>query len=205
MSNLERRVATVVAADVVGFSRLVSRSEDAIIERLLDMRHSIIDPAIEAWGGRVVKTTGDGLLVEFNSPFAALDAARQVQTEVTRHEAALREEERIRFRVGINHGSVLVDGDDVLGDVVNIAARLETLAPPGGICVSRSVHDMIGDGSDLSLKALGRHFVRNIPSPIDVWQVRTGVDYDAPNLPRPRADRPSLIVLPFDNRSFGPR
>ena len=97
-----------------------------------------------------------------------------------------------------------MDGDDVLGDVVNIAARLETLAPPGGICVSRSIRDLMDGSGAQSLKALGRHFVRNLPAPVEVWQVRTGVDTEAPNLPRAREDRPSLIVLPFENRSLDP-
>ena len=198
---LQRRVATVVAADVVGFSRLVSKSEQEVFQRLFSIRRDIIDPAILAEGGRVIKTMGDGMLVEFATPPAALRAARVVQVKVAAHEDALAEADRIRFRIGINHGSVLIDGDDLLGDVVNIAARLESLAPAGGICVSRPVHDMLDTLPAAEVAPLGLQFVRNIPTPVEVWQIRTGVDAAAPNLPRRHHNRPSVLVLPFEKLS----
>ena len=204
MQTLERRVQTVVAADVVGYSRLVSNAEEAVISRLADIRRDIINPAIKAQGGRVVKTMGDGIIVAFESPALALDAARRVLADVTKFEAEQPLSSRIQFRVGINHGSVLIDGDDLLGDVVNVAARLESLAPAGGICVSRQVHDALSLEEGDAMQPLGQHFVRNIPTPIEVWQVTTGVETDTPNLPRARHDRPSVLVLPFDNRSNQP-
>ena len=198
---MTRRVVTVVAADVVGFSRLMAASEQAVVQRLFVIRSEIIDPAIRAEGGRIVKTMGDGMLVEFDSPTAALRVSRAVQVKATAHESALPEADRIRFRIGINHGSVLVDGDDLLGDVVNIAARLESLAPPGGICVSRAVHELLRDLPPEEATLLGPQYVRNIPTPVEVWQIRTGVDQGAPNLTPRYANRPSVLVLPFDTLS----
>lgn len=198
---LKRREATVVAADVVGFSRLMAAAEQAVVQRLFAIRRDIIDPAIRAEGGRIVKTMGDGMLVEFQTPVAALRVSRFVQEQATQHECGLPETERIRFRIGINHGSVLVDGDDLLGDVVNIAARLETLAPPGGICVSRAVHDLLDDVPADQAVSLGPQYVRNIPTPVEVWQIKTGVDTGAPNLTPRYMNRPSVLVLPFDTLS----
>lgn len=198
VKTMERKATTIVAADVVGFSRLVAHAEEEVFSRLHDLRHTVIDPAE---GGRVVKTMGDGLLVEFAQPGAAIRASTKVQRAVTAHEADRPEDTRIRFRVGINHGSVLIDGDDVLGDVVNIAARLETLSPPGGICVSRSVRDMLINDETLTITGQGMQYVRNIPTPVEVWRVSTGVEGDSPGQEQRRSDRPSVIVLPFDNMS----
>ncbi len=198
---LERRLATVVAADVVGFSRLVARSEQEVFQRLFAIRRDIIDPAIKSEGGRVIKTMGDGMLVEFATRSAALRAARVVQIGVAAHEGAVAPTDRIRFRIGINHGSVMIDGDDLLGDVVNIAARLESLAPAGGICVSRPVRDLIDPLPEAEIAELGLQFVRNIPNPVEVWQIRSGVDAGAPNLQRRHQNRPSVLVLPFEQFS----
>ncbi|MDT8325841.1 MAG: adenylate/guanylate cyclase domain-containing protein [Roseovarius sp.] len=198
---MERKATTIVAADVVGFSRLVAQAEEEVFARLHALRENVIDPAVIAEGGRVVKTMGDGLLVEFPQPGAAIRASAKVQRAVAAHEADRPEETRIRFRVGVNHGSVLIDGDDVLGDVVNIAARLETLSPPGGICVSRSVRDMLANDATLTITGQGMQYVRNIPTPVEVWQVSTGVEGDSPGQQQRRSDRPSVIVLPFDNMS----
>jgi len=204
MQGMERRACTIVAADVVGYARLVAEREEVVIARLFTIRRDIINPAITAQGGRVVKTMGDGVIVAFDTPAQALHAAQHVQAALTVYEVAQPDTARIRFRIGINHGSVLIDGDDMLGDVVNVAARLESLAPSGGICVSRSVHDLLGADAGHTMVPLGQHFVRNVPTPIDVWQVTTGVETDAPNLPRARHDRPSVLVLPFDHRSTHP-
>lgn len=201
VKTMERKATTIVAADVAGFSRLVAQNEEEVFGRLYDLRQSIIDPAVKAEGGRVVKTMGDGLLVEFPKPDAGVRAATTVQRALATHEADRPESTRIRFRVGINHGSVLIDGDDVLGDVVNVAARLETLSPPGGICVSRSVRDMLANDPTLTFSGQGMQYVRNIPTPVEVWQVLTGVEGDSPDQEQRRTDRPSVIVLPFDNMS----
>lgn len=198
---MERKVTTIVAADVAGFSRLVARAEEEVFTRLRELRLDIIDPAVVAGGGRIIKTMGDGLLVEFPHPMAAVRAGQVVQRAVHRHEAGRCDDNRIRFRIGVNHGSVLIDGDDVLGDVVNIAARLETLCPPNGICISRSVRDMLFADTELSVCPRGKQFVRNIPFPVEVWQVETGVEDAGAAVQPGSADRPSVIVLPFDDAS----
>ena len=201
MKTLERKATTIAAADVVGFSRLVAMDEDGVFARLRDLRHAIIDPAIANHGGRVVKSMGDGLLVEFPGPAAAIHASLTAQRAIAEHERDNPEDLRIRLRVGINHGSVLIDGSDVLGDVVNIAARLETLSAPGGICVSRTVRDMLAREPGLIITGQGMQYVRNIPTPVEVWHVTTGVEAENRSTVTQSADRPSVIVLPFDNLS----
>ncbi|WP_297769235.1 adenylate/guanylate cyclase domain-containing protein [uncultured Roseovarius sp.] len=201
MKTLERRATTIAAADVVGFSRLVTLDEETVFARLHELRQGIIDPAIAENGGRIVKSMGDGLLVEFPDPAAAIRASLYAQRAIAAHEDAVPEDRRIRLRVGINHGSVLIDGTDVLGDVVNIAARLETLSAPGGICISRTVRDMMANDATMTIIGQGMQYVRNIPAPVEVWQVSTGVEAASRSTVTQSADRPSVIVLPFDNLS----
>lgn len=136
---MDQRLTTILAADPAGYSRLMAADEEAVIERLRAVRADVVDPAIAAGGGRIVKTMGDGLLVEFASPVEAVRTAMNVQRAMHAREAAESEDRRLRFRVGVNLGDVVIDGDDVLGDAVNVAARLESLAPVGGLCVSRAV------------------------------------------------------------------
>ncbi|WP_417726807.1 adenylate/guanylate cyclase domain-containing protein [Roseovarius sp.] len=201
MKALERKATTIAAADVVGFSRLVAFDEDVVFDRLRSLRETVINPAIATHGGRVVKTMGDGLLVEFPGPAAAIYASLAAQRAIAAHELHQPEHLRIRLRVGINHGSVLIDGSDVLGDVVNIAARLETLSAPGGICISRTVRDMLAQDVSLTITGQGMQYVRNIPAPVEVWHVATGVEAESRSTVTQSADRPSVIVLPFDNLS----
>lgn len=201
--STERRLTTIVAADVAGYSRLVSQDEEGTLARFRDLRRRLIDPEIAAGGGRLVKTMGDGLLVEFASPVAALRSVLAVQRTMAAGEAGRAEADRIRFRVGINLGDVVVDGDDLLGDGVNIAARLESLAPPGGICLSRAVHDQVQGKIDATLIAMGPQAVKNIPHPVDTWQVQLD-DAPAPPPVTRRAEPPGIAVLPFDNLSSDP-
>ncbi len=198
---MDRRLTTILAADMVGYSRLMAADEEGVIARLRALRADLIDPAIAAAGGRIVKTMGDGLLAEFPSPLAATRMAVAVQDAMRAEEAARPEADRFRFRIGVNTGEIVVDGDDVLGDAVNIAARLESLAPPGGICIGRTAHDQISGRIDAPLTALGPQMVKNIPDPVEVWRVE--IEGVAPP-PAKRAERPSIAVLPFDNMSADP-
>src|SRR6266446_5942676 len=140
-----RRLAAILAADVAGYSRLMGADEEGTHERLKAHRRQLIDPKIREHQGRIVKTTGDGLLVEFPSVVDAMRCAAEVQRGMIDREPEMPDERRIRFRIGINLGDVIADGDDIFGDGVNVAARLEALAEPCGICVSRVVRDQIRD------------------------------------------------------------
>ena len=201
---MERRLTTILAADLVGYSRLMAADEEGVIQRLRSVRKDVVDPEIARTAGRIVKTTGDGLLVEFPSPVSAVRCALAVQLEMTERETGP-EDQRLTFRVGVNLGDVVEDGDDILGDGVNVAARLEALAPPGGICISRAVHDQLRGKVDAPLTRLGPQMVKNIPEPIEVWRVETG---DAPQkFEEPRhalPEKPSIVVLPFANMSAEP-
>lgn len=198
---MERRLTTIVAADLVGYSRLVSNNEEAVITRFRDLRRDLIVPTISSAQGRVIKTMGDGFLVEFPSPRAALHTAVFLQHAMYEREGAIPSETRLMFRIGINYGEVIVDGDDVLGDVVNIAARLESIAPPGGVCISEAVYTEVADASDTRLVPLGPQYVKNIPAPVNAWNALIkGVDA-SPTKPARRSERPSIAVLAFENNS----
>jgi len=195
---MDRRLTTILAADLVGYSRLMAADEEGVIARLRDARAEVVDPALAEAGGRIVKTMGDGLLVEFGSPVAAVRAALVVQRAMAARERGP-EEQRLRFRVGINLGDIVIDGDDILGDGVNVAARLETLAPAGGLCISRAVHDQVRGKLDAVLTPLGPQAVKNLPEPVEVWRVEVEGVKAAPTV-KP-GTRPSIAVLPFDNMS----
>src|ERR1700751_3778989 len=143
--TVERRLAAILAADVVGYSRLMGADEEGTLERLKAHRRELVDPKIRKHRGRIVKTTGDGLLAEFPSVVDAVRCAAEVQRGMIDREPEVPDERRIRFRIGINLGDIIADGEDIFGDGVNVAARLEALAEPGGICVSRVVRDQIRD------------------------------------------------------------
>jgi TolB-like protein/class 3 adenylate cyclase/Tfp pilus assembly protein PilF len=163
---VERRLVAVFAADVAGYSRLMGADEEGTLERLKAHRRKLIDPKISEHRGRIVKTTGDGLLAEFPSVVDAVRCAVEIQRGMTDRNAEVPEDQRITFRIGINLGDVIIDGDDIYGDGVNIAARLETLAEPGGICVARTVRNQIRDKLPYPFEDIGEQNVKNIARPV---------------------------------------
>ncbi len=176
--RVERRLAAIFVADLVGYSRLVGADEEGTIARLGALREELIDPCIDKHHGRIVKTTGDGLLVEFASAVDAVRCTVEFQRALAEREADQPEDLRIAVRIGINVGDIVIEGDDILGDGVNVAARLESLAEPGGICISRSARDQVRDRLEISLKDLGEIEVKNIARPVRVFRVL--LDEEAP-------------------------
>jgi TolB-like protein/class 3 adenylate cyclase len=207
-ARVERRLAAILAADVAGYSRLMGADEEGTLAALKALRRELSDPKIAEHHGRIVKTTGDGLLVEFASVVDAVRCAIEVQTAMAERNAAVPPDKRIQFRVGINLGDIISDEDDIFGDGVNVAARLEALAEPGGICVSRVVRDQVRDKLDVAFDDLGERRVKNIARPVRVFAVRLGGETaTAPTPEKPMLalpDKPSLAVLPFQNMSGDP-
>src|SRR5262249_8153673 len=172
----QRRLAAILAADVVGYSRLIGADEEGTLAALKAHRRELTDPKIEQYRGRIVKTTGDGALIEFASVVDAVRCAIDVQCGMAERNVGVATDKRIEFRIGINVGDIVIDGDDILGDGVNIAARLEGLAEPGGVLVSRAVRDQVRDRVELAFEDLGEHHLKNIARPVRVYRVRTSVD-----------------------------
>ncbi len=171
---MDRRLTTIVAADMAGYSRLMATDEEGTLTRLQAVRAELIDPAIAAAGGRIVKTMGDGLLVEFPSPVEAVRTVIAVQDAMREREANQPEESRVVFRVGVNLGDMIIQGDDIMGDGVNIADRLEGLAEPGGIVLSSSVYEQVKGKVDCGFTDLGPQHVKNIPEPVNTYASKTG-------------------------------
>ncbi|NKB48960.1 MAG: adenylate/guanylate cyclase domain-containing protein [Alphaproteobacteria bacterium] len=204
--RVQRRLAAILAADMVGYSRLMGADEEGTIARQKAHRAELIDPEFANHGGRIVKTTGDGLLVEFGSVVDAVRCAVAIQQAMTEREVDVPDDRLIQYRVGINLGDIVIDGDDILGDGVNIAARLEGLAAPGGVCVSAKVFEEIGNKLDLAFEDIGPQEVKNIAAPVRAYRVTLDRVSTAPvpaESPPPR-DKPSIAVLPFDNMSGDP-
>jgi TolB-like protein/class 3 adenylate cyclase len=214
-ARVERRLAAILAVDVAGYSRLMGADEEGTLAALRRVRRELGDPKIAEHRGRIVKTTGDGLLVEFASVVDAVRCAVDVQQEMITRNAAASAERRIEFRMGINVGDIIIEDGDIFGDGVNIAARLEALAKPGGICLSGAAHEQVRDRLDLVFDDLGEPELKNITRPVRVFAVCLGprasgphaggtpaVRSTAPALPLP--DKPSLAVLPFQNMSSDP-
>jgi adenylate cyclase len=200
-----RRLAAILAADVAGYSRLMGADEEGTHERLRAHRRELVDPKIGEHHGRIVKNTGDGMLAEFASVVDAVRCAAGVQRAMIDREAGIPDDRRIRFRVGVNLGDVIVEDDDIFGDGVNVAARLESLAEPGGICISRMVRDQIRDKLPYSFEDLGEQNVKNIARPVRVYALRSEAVAavwaasapTAPQILRPNAvPRLSIVVLP---------
>src|ERR1700746_273820 len=166
-----RRLAAILAADVAGYSRLMGEDEEGTLAALKAIRREVADPKIKEHHGRIVKTTGDGLLLEFASVVDAVRCAVEVQREMAERNADVPPDRRIEFRMGINVGDIIRDGRDIYGDGVNVAARLEALAQPGGICVSRSVRDQVRDKLELSFEDMGEQQVKNIARPVRIHRI----------------------------------
>jgi TolB-like protein len=205
---MERRLAAILAADVVGYSRLMGADEAGTLRHLIELRQQDLEPRIAEHRGRVVKLMGDGLLVEFASVVDAVACAVAWQNGVAEREAAVDDDKRLTFRIGINLGDVIVEGDDIHGDGVNIAARLEGLAEPGGICIADTVYKNVKAKLDLVYEDLGPQQVKNIAEPVHVYRI-VGDASETPSLPvgvQPLSlpDKPSVAVLPFANLSGDP-
>jgi TolB-like protein len=204
----ERRLAAILAADVAGYSRLIEADEDGTLDLLKALRAEVIDPKIAEHRGRLVKTTGDGLLVEFVSVVDALRCAGEIQAAMAERNGEAPADRRIEFRVGIHQGDVVAEDGDIFGDGVNIAARLEGLAEPGGICVSARVQEDAAGKLDLAFADMGDQALKNIARPVRVYRVATGAAAASgarPSVPSPPLpDKPSIAVLPFANMSGDP-
>ena len=185
----ERRLAAVLAADMVGYSRLMEVDEEGTIARQRVHRGEVIDPAIADHNGRLVKTTGDGMLVEFSSVVDAVRCAITVQQAMASREAKMPEDQRIRYRVGINLGDIVVDDDDIYGDGVNVAARLEALAEPEGICISGTAYDHMRSNVEVGYESLGEVSVKNIKRPIRAYKVLMEPDKAGAVIDRGQASR----------------
>src|SRR6266700_2120178 len=204
---MERRLTTILAADVVGYSRLTGVNESGTIAALKTLRKDLVDRKIAEHSGRIVKLTGDGMLIEFPSVVNAVACAADIQRAVRARNASVPPETRIEFRMGINVGDVIVEGEDILGDGVNVAARLESIAPPGGIALSQAVRDHVGKRLDLVFEDMGERRLKNIERPIRVYNVSLdpapgsdGSDSAATH----GEEKPSIAVLPFINMSGDP-
>jgi adenylate cyclase len=206
--HVERRLAAVLAADVAGYSRLMGNDEEGTLARLKFLRKTLIDPAIASHRGRIVKTTGDGVLVEFASAVDAARSSAEVQRRMAEQNAAWPQEQRIQFRIGIHVGDIIIEDNDIFGDGVNIAARLEGIAEPGGVCISDDAHRQIRGKVDVTFDDMGEQNLKNIVEPMRAWQLRLAGQAapairpslpPTPDLKLP--DKPSIVVLPFDNMS----
>jgi TolB-like protein/class 3 adenylate cyclase/Tfp pilus assembly protein PilF len=204
---MARKLAAIIAADVVSYSRLMGVDEAETLAALKTHRRDLIDPNIAEHQGRIVKTTGDGLLIEFPSVIEAVQCAVEVQRAMQERNSDVPADHRIEFRVGINLGDIIIDGDDIYGDGVNVAARLEGLAEANGICVSRVVHDQVRDKLGLGFEDLGERQLKNIARPVRVFRIATpdiGLRTQSANPAPAIPDKPSIAVLPFTNMSGDP-
>jgi len=209
--RVERRLTAILAADVAGYSRLMGQDEAGTLSRLRTHRRELIDPKIAEHKGRIVKTTGDGILIEFPSVVEAVACAVAVQRGMAERNVPVPEDQRIVFRIGVNLGDIIVEADDIHGDGVNVAARLEGLAEPGGVCVSGIVHDQVRDKLDLAFDDLGEQALKNIARAVRVYRVRLATVETTLTTPPVEAasvlalpDKPSIAVLPFANMSGDP-
>ncbi|HVH81570.1 MAG TPA: adenylate/guanylate cyclase domain-containing protein, partial [Stellaceae bacterium] len=202
MATVQRRLSVIVCADVVGYSRLMGADEVGTLTALKAHREAI-DPLFAEEGGRLVKTTGDGLLLEFPSAFHAVRASLGVQRLMAERNDIVAEDKRLIFRMGIHLGDVIVDDDDIFGDGVNIAARLQEIAEPGGICLSQAVHATIHKNIDALFRDGGQKVLKNIAAPIHVYNLALDGSTSAVPVPATPASGPllSLVVLPFTNFS----
>lgn len=204
----QRRLAAIVSADVVAYSRLMGEDEEGTLAALKQYRRTLVDPNITAHNGRIVKTTGDGLLLEFASVLDAVRCSVEIQRAMMEQTADIPDARKMQFRFGVNIGDIIIDGDDIHGEGVNIAARLEALADPGGVCISDDAMRQIKGKLDVAFVDDGEHAVKNIALPIHVWRWRSGESGPTAGKqmqqPLQLPDKPSIAVQPFDNMSGNP-
>lgn len=198
----QRQLSAILAADVAGYSRLIGLDEEGTLARLKELRRTLIDPKISEHRGRIVKTMGDGLLVQFGSAVDAVRCAVEFQKRVSEQQTATPVDRRIEFRIGINVGDIVIEEGDIHGDGVNVAARLEGLSERGGICVSSAVYDYVRDKLDIVFEDIGEQQLKNIPRPVRVYKVSVVPATQKPSLSLP--SKPSIAVLPFQNMSGDP-
>jgi adenylate cyclase len=210
--HVERRLAAILAADVAGYSRLMGTDEEGTLARLKALRKTLVDPKIVEHRGRIVKTTGDGMLIEFASAVDAARCAFEIQRGMAGQNTAVPQQVRIEFRFGIHVGDIIIDDNDIFGDGVNIAARLEGIAEPGGVCISDDARRQIRGKVDIPLEDIGSQALKNIAEPMRVWRMRISAEVVSaspsasfePRQSRPLRDKPSIAVLPFQNMSGDP-
>src|SRR5437899_10336780 len=204
---MERRLTAILAADVVGSSRLMGAKESGTLATLDALRTDFVNPKISEHQGRIVKLTGDGMLVEFPSVVNAVACAAELQRGIRKRNAGASQDQRIEFRIGVNVGDVIVEGEDIFGDGVNVAARLESIAPVGGITVSQSVHDHVGKRLNLIFEDMGERRLKNIERPIRVYSIALDAPSSGQTSDTASAgpeEKPSIAVLPFINMSGDP-
>ena len=200
-ARVERRLAAILAADVAGYSRLMGTDEEGTLAALKSCRRELINPKIAEHRGRIVKTTGDGTLVEFASAVDATRCAIEIQRAMAERNTAMPENRQIEFRVGINVGDVIIDEDDIYGDGVNIAARVEALASPGAICLSENAYQQIKGKLALDAVDMGEHQLKNIAQPVRVYHIGSnGAPCPAPSPP----NKPAVAILAFTNQNRDP-
>src|SRR6476646_2770029 len=196
--RVERRLAAILAGDVAGYSRLMGADDEGTLHAFKVHRTQLIDPKITEHRGRIVKTTGDGILVEFVSVVDAVRCAVDIQRGMAERNTDVPADKRIQFRIGINVGDIIIDGGDIFGDGVNVAARLETLADPGGIMVSSVVHDQVRDKLSFGFEDMGEQVVKNIARPISVHRIQLAQNAKSDSTEKRResatADRPSIAA-----------
>ncbi len=202
--RVQRRLAAILAADVVGYSRMMSHDEVGTLSRLKTLRRELFDPKTKQHGGRIFKTTGDGAFVEFNSAVEAVQSAADIQEALAARNAEISEDQKMLLRIGISLGDVIVEGSDLYGNGVNVASRMEGLAEPGGICVSGNVQEHIGSSLDVYLEDLGEQTVKNIDRPVRCYRVHLEPLAQQPDSALTLPDKPSIAVLPFANMSGDP-
>jgi adenylate cyclase len=202
----QRRLAAILAADVVGYSRLMGLSEAGTLASWKTHRRELVDERIAENQGRIVKLTGDGMLVEFPSVVNAVACAVEIQRKMIERNADVPQDRRIELRIGVNLGDIIFEDNDIFGDGVNVAARIESIAKPGGVFVSSSVRDNVGNRLDLTFEDMGEQTLKNIDRPVRVYNVSLGAASPPPATASPPAakNKPSIAILPFANMSGDP-